>query len=101
MSSFKVEYNWKEYNKDTEYVVGYLLKTSQKCGYKRHMSNTRLRGYNIHFSEFRIMAQCVAKHASSVKIPEYINTIFVRAIRYRCEVTSWYRTRGTDSGKDA
>jgi hypothetical protein len=34
MSSFKVEYNWKEYKKDTEYVAGYLLKTSQKCGYK-------------------------------------------------------------------
>jgi hypothetical protein len=65
------------------------------------MSNTRLGGYNIHFSEFRVMAQCVAKHAYSVKIPEYINTIFVRAIRYRREVTSWYRTRGTDSGKDA
>jgi hypothetical protein len=47
------------------------------------------------------MAQFVAKHASSVKIPEYINTVFVRAIRYRREVTSWYRTRETDSGKDA
>jgi hypothetical protein len=47
------------------------------------------------------MVQHIIKHASSIKIPQYINTIFVRAIRYCREVTCWYRTRGSDSEKDA
>jgi hypothetical protein len=98
--SFEVGYNWKEYKQDTKYVAGYLLRASQKCGYKRRIKTTNSNGYTIQEKEFRPMARCVAKHASSVKIPEYMNTIFVRAIRYRREVTSWYRTRGTDSGKD-
>ncbi|KAL7771156.1 hypothetical protein CFE70_001098 [Pyrenophora teres f. teres 0-1] len=86
MLPYEIHYNWAEYKKDTNYIAGYLLQKSKQCGFRRHVNAKNLKGYTIHHSEFASMAQ--------------LCTILARAIRYRREVTSWYRATRHGSIKD-
>ncbi|KAF1942618.1 hypothetical protein EJ02DRAFT_163105 [Clathrospora elynae] len=86
---------------DSDDVAGYLMKTAQRCGYRWRVLIEDMKCYDIHEREFGPMAQCVANKATTVKIPGYLHDIFVWAIRYRREVTSWYRNRRNGPRRDA
>ena len=47
------------------------------------------------------MAQCVDDNANKFDFPEYLFTIFTRAIRFRREVVAWFRANGGDSEYEA
>ena len=53
MLPYEIQYDWAEYKKDTEYVAGFLLQKSTKCGYRRHVKIENLKGHIIHHSAFK------------------------------------------------
>lgn len=97
----EAEYSRSEYKRDTKYIAGYLLKTSKKCGFVPTSSNNSYT-YEVCERDFEPMAQCIVDNSQKISIPSFIPTILVRAIRFRREVTAWYRLKScADQQHDA
>ncbi|KAI4607796.1 hypothetical protein J4E80_009537 [Alternaria sp. BMP 0032] len=95
----ETEYNRSEYKRDTKYIAGYLLKSSLKCGFVPTPSNNS-KDYEVAERDFEPMARCIAENSKKTPIPSFILTILVRAIRFRREVTAWYRLKSCDPDAD-
>ncbi|KAI4658618.1 uncharacterized protein J4E79_007024 [Alternaria viburni] len=96
----EAEYNRSEYKRDTKYIAGYLLKASRKCGFVPTPSNNNSYNHEICECDFEPMAQCIVDNPQKTSIPSFIRTILVRAIRFRREVTAWYRLKSCDTNAD-
>ncbi|KAL1793693.1 hypothetical protein ACET3X_008675 [Alternaria dauci] len=101
-SSFPLTY--RSYEKDIEYIAGWLAWTSERCGYLRADSESRAQHdagkpasksgkrakHPIRIVDFVKMAKFIASSDSKPDVPGALQNVFDRVIAARSEMAGWF-----------